>query len=285
MELKQLSYFKAIAECNNMSQAAERLHVSQPALSAAVKKLENELETSLFERGKNNISLNEAGKTALAYAEAVLGKAEEMKDAFKQNRVLSLGFCDPGPMRFSVPLFQKTRPDVSVTSEVFADENDVSDLLRSLKYDAVISLAPPLGADIETVPFAFETLLLSVPPKHPWAERTSVRLLEEQNFEMAVYCGSGAYVRQLHPFLDRLASQGSIKLYDDYFVFRQLLEQNSIATLTTRLVKQYRYDGDDRIFIPLTDEGITATYRFSFLKNRKKHISAFLNWVTENASV
>ncbi len=285
MELKQLLYFKTVAECNNMSRAAEKLHVSQPALSAAVKKLENELETCLFERRKNNISLNAAGKKALTCAESVLGAAEKMKDAFKQDRLTSLGFCDPGPMRFSVPLFQKAFPNINVTSEVFADESDLPDLLRSLKYDAVISLQNPQAPDIETVPFAFETLLLSVPKDHPWARRTSVCLHEESDFDIAVYCGSGAYIRRLRPLLDWLVSRHSAKIYDDYFVFKQLLEQKNILTLTTRLVKQYRSDGDGRIFIPLRDEGISEIYQLSYLTDRKKHVAPFLKWATENASI
>ena len=62
MELKQLRYFLVISECENMSEAAEKLHISQPALSLAVKKLEEELEVSLFKRTKNSIALNDNGK-------------------------------------------------------------------------------------------------------------------------------------------------------------------------------------------------------------------------------
>ncbi|MDO5387510.1 MAG: LysR family transcriptional regulator, partial [Pseudomonadota bacterium] len=84
MELTQLRQFKILAECSSMTQAAEKLHISQPALSAALKKLEDELETPLFERKRSRMILNDAGKLALTYAEAIIEKADEMKNIFRR---------------------------------------------------------------------------------------------------------------------------------------------------------------------------------------------------------
>ncbi len=286
MDLIQLRYFKKIAECGTMSQAARDLHVSQPALSAAVKRLEEELSVRLFERGKSRLILNDTGKLALTYASVILEKAEEMKNTFRRcvrrNGVLSLGFCDPGPMRFSVPLFQTACPGIDVTSEIMENENDALHFLLSEKYDAVISLKRIVHQDAECLPFAEEELMLSVPAEHVLARRKRVCLLDEDPLEIAVYCGSGAYVRRLRPFLDRLAEKHTVKIYDDYFVFKQILDQKKTATFTTRLVRQYRHDGDDRIFIPLTDTGVTAVYLISYLKKNKKYVSALLDWVAEN---
>ncbi len=285
MELVQLHYFKTVALCNNLSQAAEELHVSQPALSVAVKKLEEELGVQLFERRKNKVLLNEAGRRALKLAETVLSAAAEMKNAFNaENLLLSLGFCDPGPMRFSVPLFQRDNPDINVTSEIFADENSLADLLLSRKYDAVISLQKSENPALKTIPFARETLMLSVPENHPWAQKKEICLHAEKDVELAVYCGSGAYVRQLKPLLDWLADRHAVKIYDDYFVFRQLLEQKPIATFTTRLVRQYRHDGDNRIIVPLTDSGITAVYWLSYLPGNTRKLRPLLDWLKKNSA-
>ena len=129
MELTQLLQFKTIAECKTMTQAAEKLHISQPALSTGLKKLEEELGVQLFERKKNNITLNKAGKIAFTYACAILGQAEEMKNTFRQyakeNNLIKLGFCDPGPMRFSAPLLQKSNQNIAITSELVDDETSL----------------------------------------------------------------------------------------------------------------------------------------------------------------
>lgn len=282
MELTQLRYFKIIAECNNISEAAEKLHISQPALSTSIKKLENELGILLFERSKNKISLNDSGKLALTYAEAVLAKADEMKNIFNQfvraDNLLSLGFCDPGPMRFSVPQFQKAYPDISITSKLLENENNLESLLLSRKYDAVVSLHKPKHEDIVTVPFVQEELMLSVPINHPLAAKKSIRLRDEQDIKLILYAGDGAYVRKLQPFMDGLTDKFAMKTYHDYFLFRQLLDDETLITFTTKLVRNYRNDGDNRVIIPLEDEGIKATYLLSYLKKNRKHIAPLLEW-------
>lgn len=285
MELTQLRYFQMAAQCNNLSEAAERLHISQPALSLSVKKLEDELGVALFDHSKNKICLNDAGRLALTYAEAVLTKADEMKSTFYQfvrkDNILSLGFCDPGPMRFSVPLLQKANPDINITSALLADEDHLETALLTHRYDAVVSLKRPQHEDIMTVPFAQEELMLSVPADHPLAKKSCVCLHDEQNLPLVNYSGNGAFVRQVQPFMDRLADRFAMKTYDDYFVFRQLLENGTLICFTTKLVRHYRHDGDNRVIIPLADEGLKATYLLSYLKSSRKYLSALLEWTAD----
>ena len=189
------------------------------------------------------------------------------------------GFCDNSPMRFSVPLFQKDNPGLNIRSELLANEDNVAQLLKEYKYDAIISINKPDNPEIETVPFARETLLLSVPETHPLAQSQKIHLASATPMEMAVYCGEGAYVRWLEPFLERLARHHKVKFYNDYFVFRQILEQNNLPTLTTRLVSQYRHDGNHRKVIPITDEGVEIVYRLSYLKANAKNMLPLLTWV------
>jgi LysR family transcriptional regulator, benzoate and cis,cis-muconate-responsive activator of ben and cat genes len=77
MELRHLRYFVAVAEQENVSRAALKLHVSQPALSRQVRDLEEELGFSLLERGAKSVRVTEAGKVFLREARAVLDRAEE----------------------------------------------------------------------------------------------------------------------------------------------------------------------------------------------------------------
>ena len=79
-ELNQLEQLIAIAECQTISAAAERLHLSQPALSRSIQKLEAALQVTLFDREKNKITLNENGKIAVEYARRVLEQASNMTE-------------------------------------------------------------------------------------------------------------------------------------------------------------------------------------------------------------
>ncbi len=80
MELYQLRGFVAIAETGQLTRAAEKLHLSQPALSAQLKALEEELDFSLFERTANGMALTAAGKRLLADAEKVLAAAQALQN-------------------------------------------------------------------------------------------------------------------------------------------------------------------------------------------------------------
>ena len=79
MELYQLRSFAAVAELGQLTRAAERLHVSQPALSAQIKALEDELSVALFDRGSGGMSLTAAGRQLLPDAERIIAAAQAMR--------------------------------------------------------------------------------------------------------------------------------------------------------------------------------------------------------------
>src|SRR3990172_225206 len=83
MELYQLKTFAAVAETGHLTRAAERLHISQPAVSAQIKALEDKLEVRLFERGPGGMTLTRAGARLLEEAAKVLAAAEELKNIAK----------------------------------------------------------------------------------------------------------------------------------------------------------------------------------------------------------
>lgn len=286
MELNQLLQFKMIAECKTMREAAEKLHISQPALSFSLKKLEEELGVQLFSRFKNRIILNNAGKLALRHADVVLDQAEEMKKAFQQymqtiNGCLALGFCDAGPMRLCVPLLQKACPNLSLSAEIIDDENKALYDLLSEKYDAVISLEKLKNSDVVSIPFAKEMLMLSVAKNDPLCQKTSICLHDYVDREISAYRIYGAFERKINDFLNWIETLASVTVYTDYFVFRQMLEHKKVLTFTTRLVQLYRNDGE-RVIIPLEEEGITALYWLSYNKKEQKKLEPFLEWHQNN---
>src|SRR2546423_9116687 len=88
VELRHLRYFVAVAETENVSRAALKLHVSQPALSRQIRDLEDELGFPLLERGAKSVRLTDAGRAFLIEARAVLQRAD---DAVKAARAVATG--------------------------------------------------------------------------------------------------------------------------------------------------------------------------------------------------
>ena len=80
LELYQLRQLVAVAELGTVSRAAEQLHLSQPALSRSLQKLEESFQVPLFDRKKNKIALNQNGEMAVAYARQILGQAQDMTE-------------------------------------------------------------------------------------------------------------------------------------------------------------------------------------------------------------
>lgn len=144
MDLKQLSYIVAIADEQNLSKAAEKLYISQPALSLCLSRLEENLGLKLFERKKNAMELTEAGRLYVAAARKMLAMKDELYQELGQlsaskTSVLKIGIVPMtcGPMfTFVYPQYRNLYPNVAVQVS-----EDPSRALEKLLLDKKIRLA------------------------------------------------------------------------------------------------------------------------------------------------
>ena len=292
MELTQLLYFKIIAECETITQAAEKLHVSQPALSTMLRKLEDELGLRLFERKRNRIALNAAGKLALTHANAILERVEQMKIELykfeKHENIYSIAFCDPGPQWFFIPKFSATHPHIQIKSTLFEKNNDTANLLFNHTNDIVVSSNKSEHPEIISVPFIKDQLLLSVPENSPLAQIKELNLKtdcpEELQSLALFYVGGDFFETKQKPFWQEFCPQVQLTLYDDFFMFSQLVRGTNTLTISTQLAKHYRDDGKGRILIPLTDDELTIQYHLSYLKTNEERLKPFIIWAKQCAS-
>src|SRR5687768_3402859 len=122
MELRQLRQFVAVAEARNFRRAAEQLHMAQPPLSVAIRKLEEEVGTALFVRQPRGVVLTAAGVAALSVAQQCMASADALRDAALsaaggESGVLRVGFV--GSATYSLmpkllPAFRSRYPDVEL---------------------------------------------------------------------------------------------------------------------------------------------------------------------------
>ena len=169
-EIYQLEQLLAFAECGTLSGAAERLHLSQPALSRSMQRLEAELQVPLFHRQKNKIEFNENGRMAADCARQVLDKCQDMisrVQAFdRSQRTILVGSCAPMPLWEIPPTLSDLYPDRTISWEM--RENDV--LLQGLRddvYQLIILPYPVEEPGISCVKYGEEHLYFSLPPAHP----------------------------------------------------------------------------------------------------------------------
>jgi DNA-binding transcriptional LysR family regulator len=113
MELYQLRSFAVVAEVGHLTRAAEKLHISQPALSAQIKALEDELEVTLFERTSSGMVLTAAGQRLLPEAEKVLSAAQALRNEARSLRGEVAGRASVGTL--SDPAFIRLGEFLSAT--------------------------------------------------------------------------------------------------------------------------------------------------------------------------
>ena len=121
MELLQLKYFLALAESEHVSRTAEELHISQPSLSATIKKLEDELGVPLFQRSGRNIALSDYGRAFRTYAEQAMMNLEIGKNTLVQMRntsenTLTLGVLSPYVWSDFLEAFRDKHPEIMINS-------------------------------------------------------------------------------------------------------------------------------------------------------------------------
>src|ERR1044071_3336208 len=180
MTLTELRYIVALAQEQHFGRAAERCHVSQPTLSIAVKKLEDELGI-LFERGKQKILPTPLGHKIVAMASRVLEQAAAIKDVAEADKdqiegPLALGTLPTiGPYLLPqfIPLLQETSNKLSL----YVEEGSVADLagkLRNGDLDAMLVTAPFAEADVVVQPLFDEPFMLLMPADHRLASKLKI---------------------------------------------------------------------------------------------------------------
>jgi DNA-binding transcriptional LysR family regulator len=189
MDLRQLRYFVVLAETLNFRRAAERLNISQPPLTVAIQKLEEELGAPLFVRSRRGVALTPAGEATLEAARLTLAQADQVRQAARVGTKgargrLTLGFVSAAyallPRLLSA--YQRRYPQVELTLE----EAGSSELLRRLRLrqlDAALLRLPLLDpVHLETSVIELDELVAAVPQHHPLAGRRSIplRLLAEE---------------------------------------------------------------------------------------------------------
>ena len=188
VELHQLEYFVAVAEELSFTRGARRAHVVQSAVSAAITRLERELNAPLFERTRRRVALTDAGSALLPEARATLAAAQGARDAVAAVRgglrgTVSLGIMlSNGPVDLAAVLgrFHTDHPDVVVHARQAAEGTaaHLRDLRDGALDVALVALAGPPAAGIVARPIASEYLVLLVAPDGPLAGQASVDLAE-----------------------------------------------------------------------------------------------------------
>lgn len=221
MELRHLRYFVAVAEGENVTHAAEKLHVSQPALSRQIRDLEEELGVLLLERSAKTVRLTQAGRVFLKEAAAVLARADE---AVKSVRAVAAGAQGDIHVGYAPSLtvqilpqalrkFQSELPGVRVILHDLSTEEMVSQLRDGKLH--VSLMVHPGKSKIRGLHFqelARYPMCVAVPPGHPFAKARSVKWTKLAGEGLIAYSMDGypEYHEELEGFFKKIGKRMKI---------------------------------------------------------------------------
>ena len=188
MTLTELRYIIALAREKHFSKAAKRCFVSQPTLSVAINKLEDELSVRLFERNKNDIRVTEIGKKVIEQAQRTLDEAEKIKALAQSaksqlNAPLRIGaIFTVAPYLFPhiVPKLRKLAPDMQLILQEDYTAN-LTEKLRNAELDAIFISSPFNESGIVKKELYTEPFVVLLPKNHPLSKRKRIRPDELKN--------------------------------------------------------------------------------------------------------
>ncbi|MCR8908560.1 LysR family transcriptional regulator [Thermophilibacter sp. ET337] len=263
MTIEQLEHIACVARTGSISRAAAELHMSQPALSRSIRRLEDELGCGLLRRTANRSALTEAGRIAADYADDLLRTYRRMRDELSsletRRRTLRIGTCAPAPLWRVTQLVVETTPGTIVASESL-DEQHLRRGLMEDTLDATITLNPLALPGFISQPIMTESLSVLLPRTHPLASKQTLRFCDIDGETFLIYTNIGFW----RSIVERELPHATFLWQDDRSMFEMLLPTSDALAFSTDASGPYtahESDGlDNRVAVPLSDASARATF-------------------------
>ena len=265
MTLTELRYIVAVAREKHFGRAAEACFVSQPTLSVAIKKVEEELDVKLFERGANEVSVTHLGEAIARQAQIVIEQAAAIREIAQRGK-------DPlaGPLKLGIiytigpyllPDLVRHTIEMSPQMPLMLQENFTVKLLEMLRtgdLDCAILAEPFPDSGLAIAPLYDEAFMIAVPKSHALAKRKSVSA-EELKQETMLLLGAG------HCFRDHV-----LEVCPEYARFssgaegiRKSFEGSSLETIKYMVASGMGVTVVPQLSVPKEPQTHVAYVRFS----------------------
>ncbi len=291
LNLNQLRFFYEAARCQNFTMAAQKLFVSQPAVTAQIKQFEDQTSLKLFQKRGRKVYLTDEGKTLFEYVKRIFDYEVQVEHIVEEMKKLKRGILRLGTTktyaRYFMPLvlssFSETYPQV----KIFLGEGSSLDIMQSLlNFQNEIALIANVEDDprIHFIPFSQEKLVLILAENHPLGEKESL-LIEELAREPLIMKETGSATR---------------KMINELFMREGLNPNILMETGNTEFIKQVVQRGEGISFLvrsavlselnekklierPIRGENLYLTVNIAYLEGQElsRAAQAFLEIITK----
>ena len=287
MDINSLKAFIHVAELNSFSQAAEKLHLTQPAISKRIAQLESQLDTQLIDRIGRSVALTEAGESLLPRAKAIIRELNDAKRSLSDlsgevTGTLNLGISHHLGLHRLPPALEKfsqTYPEVNLDIDFLDSEIAYEGVLSGKIQLGIITLAQHASNKVLTKPIWDDPLDFVVGKNHPLASTTSITLDALASHE--------AILPGLHTFTGRLTKELfdqrnlnlTVRMYTNYLETIKMMVNIGQGWSVLPASMQ-----DDKIY-RLNIEGVFLQRQLGAIYHKQRTLSnaaeAFLNILDE----
>jgi LysR family transcriptional regulator for metE and metH len=288
LEIKHLRMICAIAESGNMTRAAEKLYISQSALSQQLKDIEVKLKVDLFFRTRKKMILTPIGKKLSETAQHVIGTIEDAeleiaKIVSGDRGELKVGtqciFCYkwlPRVMR----IFQSKFPNIEFE---IGTSGDLAAELESKQYDLVITASAARDDNYDYLPLFADHLVCIMPPDHPLSSRPWIRFEDFGRFNLLSHAEKAQnrfYQLVLKP---RGVEPKRMMMVGQPLAIIEMVASGFGISVFPRWAVRSTLEGDGITARPITRNGFPLTWQAAFLKNNQIPLSQkeFINIVSK----
>ena len=277
MDFDQLRQLDAIERCGTMLAASRELHISQPALSRSIQRLEAELGQPLFTRAGRHAQLNDPGHVAVEWARQILRDERLMRDAIdavaRRARALRIGTVAPAPLWRLAGLLVERFPQETLTSETISPEDVLRGVLDGI-YDLGIVAEAPNVPGLTATHLMDENLAVSLPPNLPLAARKRVTCDDLKGETFLIFTDIGFWRERV----DRALPHTTLIEQRDREVFMQLAHTTPHCIFVTDAPQNHGVQAG-RAIVPLDDDIAHATFYLIARVDAPKPVRELFTWV------
>ena len=283
METYMIEQLAALAEHKTLSKVAEVLHISQPAISRSMQKLEDELGVKIFDRTKNRIVLNELGEIAARHARMILTAHQEMiqavHDAYRRRQSYSYGSIAPAPMWELTPIISQLYMGMQINADLRETEDVLIQGLNDDTYQMIVLLHPLDEMNTEgkpiyySKPFIHENLSILLPASHPLARRKSLHLKDLSGEKLLIHNKIGFWY-------DVCRSKIHNAIYleqNDLSALSDIVNASNLPSFVTNMSDRIGITPAGKIAVPLIDKEVNVQFWCVCKAEKQRAYTAIFN--------
>ena len=279
MNIRDLEYIVAVANLGHFGQAAKACHVSQPTLSGQIRKLEDELGITLFERGRGGVKVTDTGQDVIAKARDVLAAADDIHNIARAAQdpyagTFRMGLI-PTVAPYIIPQFvaklRSELPDLKMVYREDITERLTDDLLDG-RIDGALLATPPTSDALDTLPLYTEPFLLVAPKDRDLSLSPPVRMSDVADKDILLLNEGHCFRDQALSVCQTSGTSGQGLRATSLETLINLVAQGQGLTLVPILAMPPAPEARGLQVLPLSDKGafrrINLTVRKSFSRRR-----------------